>query len=121
MKESINCRAGGDQEQDNEESSSDLFLQGIWHAVELNSRTHTRENFTRDLTAEGQPEQLRIESEDGRGYDPSDDRSETRISEDSHLGAIARELHQRDHREGQLKAQHHLAQDQQGSDFSFAI
>ena len=71
--------------------------------------------------AQCQPEQFEIEAEDGGGYGPSQDGREARVGERAHLCAAARELDQRDHRKRKLKAQNHLAENQQRSDFAFAI
>ncbi len=77
-------------------------------------------NESRSGGAEDEPDELGVEEEDGRGDDPGDDGGEPRIGEFAHLGAVARKLDQRDHREGQLKAENHLAENKQRGDFVLA-
>src|SRR2546425_1221951 len=69
---------------------------------------------------ENKPEQLGVEEEDGRGDDPGDDSGQARVGEFAHLGAVACELDERDHGEGQLKAENHLTENEQRSHLIFA-
>src|SRR6266568_1651628 len=65
-------------------------------------------------------EQLGVEEEDGGSNNPGDDSGQARVGEFAHLGAVACELDERDHGEGQLKAENHLAEDEQRSHLIFA-
>ena len=71
------------------------------------------------IKAESQPEQFGVEKKYGSGHTPGNDGGETRIDEFPHLRALAGEAHQRNHREGQLKTQDDLAEDQQCREFAF--
>src|SRR5260370_34168260 len=84
------------------------------------SAARLRNNESRSGGAEDEPDELGIEEQDGRSDDPGDDGGESRIGEFAHFGAVARKLDQRDHREGQLKAENHLAENKQRGDFVLA-
>src|SRR6266704_6066491 len=73
-----------------------------------------------ELAAEDKPEEFGVEQENGGRDDPGDDRNQARVGELAHFRAVGRELDKRDHREGQLKAQNHLAENKQRSDFVIA-
>ena len=69
--------------------------------------------------AEDQPEEFAVEEEDGRGDEPGDDGGGAGVYEITHLGALAGELHQRNHGEWQLKTENHLAEDQKRGELPF--
>src|SRR5207247_167976 len=58
--------------------------------------------------------------EDGRGDDPGDDSGQARVGEFAHPIAVPCELDQRDNREGQLKTENHLTENEQRSHLIFA-
>ena len=64
-------------------------------------------------SAEYEPEEFAVEKENGCGDEPGGDGREPGVDEVAHLGAVARELDQRNHRKRQLKAENHLAEDEQ--------
>src|SRR6266567_3426005 len=70
--------------------------------------------------AENEPEQLGVEEEDGCGDDPGDDSGQARVREFAHPIAVPCELDQRDNREGQLKTENHLTENEQRSHLIFA-
>src|ERR1700674_1710842 len=70
--------------------------------------------------AENEPEEFAVEEEDGSSNDPGDDGSEARVGEFPHSGSAAGELDEGDHREGQLKAENDLAENEQRGDFILA-
>src|ERR1700693_5730255 len=70
--------------------------------------------------AKNEPEKLGVEGDDGHSDDPGDDLGEARVGELAHLLAIAGELDKRNHRKWQLKAENHLAKDEQRRDFILA-
>src|SRR5260370_15179916 len=69
---------------------------------------------------ENKPEQLGVEEEDGCSDDPGNDSGQARVGEFAHLGAVACELDERDHGEGQLKTENHLTENEQRSHLIFA-
>src|SRR5437764_1155249 len=68
-----------------------------------------------------EPQQLEVETEDGCSRRPCQNTSNARIREHAHLGPIAGELNQRNHRKRQLKTEYHLAKNQQRRNFTFAV
>lgn len=90
------------------------------HARERISKNKEVEIGTKLLAAKDEPKEFGVEEEDGGGDDPRDDDGETRVGELAHFATVAGELDERDDREGQLKTQDYLAEDEQGSDLALA-
>src|SRR6266704_1805423 len=95
-----------------------------WHGI-LSEMIGTFGRFRRGeerrlRRTENKPEQLGVEEEDGGSNNPGDDSGQARVGEFAHLGAVACELDERDHGEGQLKTENHLAEDEQRSHLIFA-
>lgn len=70
--------------------------------------------------AKDEPEQFSVEEEDGGGHNPSDNGREPGVRKLTHLAAVGGELNQRDDREGQLKTQNDLAENEKRGDFAFS-
>src|ERR1700731_728132 len=64
----------------------------------------------RILRAENQPDQFGVEKKNRGRHHPGDDGSGARVHQLAHLLTVCGELNERNHREGQLKAEHHLAE-----------
>src|SRR5579864_169067 len=71
--------------------------------------------FTSNLAAEYEPQERRVEENDGSGQKPAEYRRDRAIREFAHFGAIAGKLNQGHNCKRQLEAQNYLAQDEQRS------
>src|SRR5204863_335640 len=67
-----------------------------------------------------EPEEFGVEEKDSGGDDPGDHGRQARICEFSHPGAAVGELDQGNHREGQLKTENHLTENEQRGHFVLA-
>ena len=81
---------------------------------------HSRKMREPLLSAEDQPQQFGIEPDDGDRHDPGNHGGKPGVGEFAHPGAAARELDQRNDREGELKAEHYLAENEQRRDLALA-
>src|SRR6266513_2115816 len=86
-------------------------------------RKQTRRRWLRAvlrLRTEDEPEEFGVEEKDSGGDDPGDHGRQARICEFSHPGAAVGELVQGNHREGQLKTENHLTENEQRGHFVLA-
>src|SRR5712672_3591857 len=91
--------------------------------IEAESFAHSRaarQKRASRLSAEDEPEKFGVEEKYDRGDPPGQDFRRARVYEPTHFRAVASELNQGNDGKGQLKAENHLAENDQGSDFALA-
>src|SRR5215470_4453713 len=74
----------------------------------------------RELRTKREPQQFGVEKKDGGSDDPGNDCGKTRVGKFAHAAAVAGELHERNHCEGQLKTENDLAEHNEHVEFGFA-
>src|SRR5229473_1577080 len=95
-------------------ASAATWARIVWSAVEFSIATRMRLYIAWILQRdEGLVEQPDVEGGNDQRDRPGEDLDPRRVGELIHFRRIAGEHHERKHREGQLQAQNHLAQDDQ--------
>src|SRR5713226_8690723 len=100
----------------------DMVARKFSHNVQHNE-SQPDGGYKRDVLlfrTEDEPNEFGVEEQDGSRNNPGDDLDNSRIDELTHLGTVAGKLDQRDHCERQLKAENHLAENEQRSNFVLA-
>lgn len=116
-------KIGGESEKNDEQNgggTSRRSLWGIGHQLNFPTKSPRAAPADVGLRSESEPKEFSVEEEDSGGDDPGDDERRARVCKFAHAAAVAGELDKRNDGERKLKAENHLAKDEEHAEFGFA-